>query len=46
VPIIGQKFQTQVDAHTVRCVLYPTGNYQNPGLYKLNYIPITLSTER
>ena len=44
VPIIGQKFQTGVDPHTVKCVLYPTGNYQNSALYKLNYIPLTLST--
>ena len=46
VPIIGQKFQTQVDEHTVRCVLYPTGNYQNCGLYKLTFNPVTLSTAR
>ena len=44
VPIIGQKFQSRVDANTVNCILYPTGNYQNSSLYKLNYIPITLST--
>ncbi len=44
VPIIGQKFQTRVDANSVNCILYPTGNYQNSSLYKLNYIPITLST--
>jgi hypothetical protein len=44
VPIIGQKFQTKVDANTVKCILYPTGNYQNSKLYKLNFIPITLST--
>ena len=45
VPIIGQKFQTSVDANTVKCFLYPTGNYQNKALYKLNYIPVTLSTK-
>jgi hypothetical protein len=44
VPIIGQKFQTVVDANTVKCILYPTGNYQNSKLYKLDYMPITLST--
>jgi hypothetical protein len=44
VPIIGQKFQTVVNSNTVKCLLYPTGNYQNRELYKLNYIPITLST--
>ncbi len=44
VPIVGQKFQTRVDANTVNCILYPTGNYQNRSLYKLDYIPITLST--
>jgi hypothetical protein len=44
VPIIGQKFQTVVDANTVKCILYPTGNYQNSKLYKLDYIPVTLST--
>jgi hypothetical protein len=45
VPVIGQKFQTSVNARTVRCFLYPTGNYQKSELYKLNYIPVTLSTE-
>jgi len=44
VPIIGQKFQTVTDANTVKCILYPTGNYQNSSLYKLDYIPVTLST--
>lgn len=44
VPIIGQKFQTIVNSNTVKCFLYPTGNYQNRALYKLNYIPVTLST--
>lgn len=44
VPIIGQKFQKKVDANTVDGILYPTGNYQNSKLYKLNFIPITLST--
>jgi hypothetical protein len=44
VPIIGQKFQTVIDANTVKCILYPTGNYQNSKLYKLDYIPVTLST--
>ena len=44
VPIVGQKYQTKVDDNTVNCILYPTGNYQNSKLYKLNYIPITLST--
>jgi hypothetical protein len=44
VPIVGQKFQNAVDANTVKCILYPTGNYQNSKLYKLDFIPITLST--
>jgi hypothetical protein len=44
VPIVGQKYQVKVDENTVNCILYPTGNYQNSKLYKLNYIPITLST--
>jgi hypothetical protein len=48
VPVIGQKFQTVVNANTVRCFLYLTGNYNNSRLYKLlyklNYIPVTLST--
>jgi hypothetical protein len=44
VPIIGQKFQKKINASTVDCVLYPTGNYQNSKLYKLNFIPITLTT--
>src|SRR5665213_4591586 len=36
VPIIGQKFQKQVDPNSVKCILYPTGNYQNRDLYKLD----------
>ena len=44
VPIVGQKFQKIVDANTVTAMLYPSGNYQEISLYKLNYIPITLST--
>jgi hypothetical protein len=44
VPIIGQKYQKKADENKVDCILYPTGNYQNSKLYKLNYIPITLST--
>ncbi len=44
VPIIGQKFQTVVNGQAVNCFLYPTGNYQNGSLYKLNFIPVTLST--
>jgi hypothetical protein len=44
VPIIGQKFQTVVDANTVKCILYRTGNYQNSQLYKLDYVVVTLST--
>lgn len=46
VPIIGQKFQTKVNAGAVQCMLYPTGYYINPCLYKMNYIPVTLSTVR
>lgn len=44
VPIIGQKFQSVRDANSVDCILFPTGNYQNRSLYKLNFIPVTLST--
>ncbi|MEJ7587441.1 MAG: hypothetical protein WKI04_07760 [Ferruginibacter sp.] len=44
VPIIGQKFQTKVNSNTVKCFIYPTGNYQNSALYKLTYIPVTIST--
>jgi hypothetical protein len=44
VPIVGQKFQKKIDENTVDAILYPTGNYQNSKLYKLNFIPITLST--
>ena len=46
VPILGQKFQKKADPHSVDCILYPTGNYQNSSLYKLNFIPVTLSTVR
>jgi hypothetical protein len=45
VPCIGQKFQKASSATAVSCVLFPTGNYQNSKLYKLNFMPITLSTE-
>ena len=45
VPIVGQKFQTKRKANSVDCILYPTGNYQNSQLYKLNFIPITFSTK-
>ena len=44
VPIVGQKFQKKAKAGAVDCILFPTGNYQNSKLYKLNFIPITLST--
>jgi hypothetical protein len=44
VPIVAQKFQTAVDAHSAKCILYATGNYQNRSMYKVNYFPITLST--
>ncbi|HWY76159.1 MAG TPA: DUF4185 domain-containing protein [Verrucomicrobiae bacterium] len=46
VPIIGQKFQSVKSPTEVDAILYPTGNYQNPKLYRLDYIPVTLSTER
>jgi hypothetical protein len=46
VPIIGQKFQTMKSRTEVDAILYPTGNYQNPKLYRLDYISVTLSTER
>ncbi len=45
VPIVGQRFQQSVDKNTVKAILYPTGNYQKKELYKLNYIPVTISTE-
>jgi hypothetical protein len=45
VPIISQKFQTPKGPGKVDCILFATGNYQNRELYKVNYIPITLSTE-
>lgn len=45
VPIVGQRFQEKMDDKTVKAILYPTGNYQKKELYKLNYIPVTISTE-
>jgi hypothetical protein len=45
VPIVGQKFQKKSGDNSVDCLLFPTGNYQNRQLYKLNFIPITLSTQ-
>jgi hypothetical protein len=50
-PIIGQRFQTVVDSSQVKVLLYTTGFYTKPdggldtALYKLNYMPITLSTK-
>jgi hypothetical protein len=44
VPIIGQKFQKGVDANSATAILYAPGYYQNPNLYKLNYLPVTFST--
>jgi hypothetical protein len=49
-PIIGQRFQTVVDANSVRAFMYVTGFTSKPqgGLdfvrFKMNYLPITLST--
>ena len=50
-PIIGQRFQTAVNSNTVTAYLYATGLTSSPdggissGRYKLNYMPITLSTQ-
>lgn len=44
VPIIGQRFQSDAVNGEVKCFLYPTGNYQNRELYRLNYIPVTIAT--
>jgi len=44
VPIISQKLQSAVDADTVHCILFASGNYQNSKLYKVNFMPVTLST--
>jgi hypothetical protein len=50
-PIIGQRFQTVVNGSTVKAFIYSTGFYTKPEggldftLYKMNTIPITLSTE-
>jgi hypothetical protein len=49
-PIIGQRFQKQLDANSVTAILYATGFTSKPEggldpmLYKLDYMPITLST--
>jgi hypothetical protein len=49
-PIIGQRFQTNIDAGIVTAYFYATGFRTRPeggldmSLYKLNYIPVTLST--
>ena len=49
-PIIGQRFQAVVNSNTVTAYLYATGLTSSPeggissGRYKLNYMPITLST--
>ena len=44
VPIVSQKFQRKTSPTSASCLLFPTGNYQKSELYKLNYLPITLST--
>ena len=50
-PIVGQRFQVAVNSTTVTAFLYATGFASNaqggliPGLYKLNYMPITLATQ-
>jgi hypothetical protein len=50
-PIIGQRFQKTVNSDTVSAVLYATGFTSkpegglDPTLYKLDYLPITLSTK-
>jgi len=49
-PIVGQRFQTAVNSTAVSVFLYATGFQTKPeggldfALYKLNYMPITLST--
>jgi hypothetical protein len=49
-PVIGQRFQKTVDSNTVTAFLYTTGFTSRPEggldstLYKLDYMPITLST--
>ena len=45
VPVIGQRFQVPVGRTSVSCTLFVSGNYTDASLYKLNFIPITLSTE-
>jgi hypothetical protein len=50
-PVIGQRFQTTVERGTVTAFLYATGFRSkpegglDPTLYKLNYIPLTLSAQ-
>ena len=44
VPIIGQKWQTAAGANAVDCILYATGDYKDGNLYRINFIPVTLST--
>lgn len=50
-PIIGQRFQTVVNSSAVKAILYATGFNTKPEggldmtLYKLDYMPITLSIE-
>jgi hypothetical protein len=51
-PIVGQRFQTAVGSSAVQVYLYATGFYTKPeggldlALYKMNYMPITLSTKQ
>lgn len=50
-PIVGQRFQTKLDVSSAQAFLYATGFFTRPeggldmSLYKLDYIPITLSTK-
>lgn len=44
-PLVAQRFQAQVSPDTVTGLLYVSGNLLNRELTKLNFVPITLSTE-
>jgi hypothetical protein len=50
-PIVGQRFQKSIDSNTATAYFYATGFTSkptgglDPTLYKLNYMPITLSTK-
>lgn len=43
-PIIGQKYQTAVGDNRLDCIMYCTGHYIDPAMYKMISIPVSFYT--